>query len=283
MGFDPPIRRHRRLQLGHPVGRARRSRKVLQPILDPFHRPPGHPRRQRDQDNVRKHPLLDPKTPPGISRRPQPQPIARHPQRPSHHSMQTERPLEICQHIVTIVTRIVLRHHPISLNRGTGIPRIPHLNANPMRCRTERRLRIAIAKSPVARQVPTQPRMQHRRVRRQRRARIDHRRQRLILRLDQIQRVLRQIPGPPPPRRQPVRPILLAPGPPRSASIPSPPSPFTRTAPSAAPRPHSAPPPRPRPRAPRSTSIPAIVACACGERRMSGMQRARAALQRHRW
>ena len=99
----------RRVEPGDAVGRGNRRRQMLDAVLDPFHRPAGSARGDAHQYDVGKHRLLDAEAAAGSRRRAQAQPIARHFQRPRHHRMQAERPLEIGQNIVGVLARFVWR------------------------------------------------------------------------------------------------------------------------------------------------------------------------------
>ena len=105
---------------------------MFEPVLDPFHRPPGSARRGGDQHDIGKHALLDAEAAAGIRRRSQPQPIAGHLQRPRHHRMDAERPLEIREHIIAVLARIVFGDHAVGFDRRAGIARIANVDA--IRC-----------------------------------------------------------------------------------------------------------------------------------------------------
>jgi len=106
------------LERRHAIGGRHRGAQMLQAILDPFHRPVGDTRGDRDQDDVRKDRLLDAKAAARIRRRPQPQPVARDLERPRHDRMQAERPLEIGEHVIGALARVVFGNDAVGLDRG---------------------------------------------------------------------------------------------------------------------------------------------------------------------
>ena len=138
---------------------------MFEPVLDPFDRTPGGARRRGDQNDVGKDALLDAKAAAGIRRRAQPQPIARHLQRPRQHRMDAERPLEIGEHIVGVFAGVIVGDHAIGFDRRAGIARIADIDTDPMRRRRKGLLRIAVAKGPVAGDIAVKAIMQHRRIR----------------------------------------------------------------------------------------------------------------------
>ena len=131
---------------------------MLQPVLDPFHRPARDARRDRHQHDVGKHALLDAEAAAGIRRRAQPQPVARHLQRARHHRMHAERPLEIREHVVGVlaadrIRRPRRRSRSACRNCADSGPR-PR-----SRCAASREgaLRVAVAERAVARDIAPSP------------------------------------------------------------------------------------------------------------------------------
>ena len=166
---------------------------MLEPILDPFDRPAGHACRECDQHDIGEDALLDPEAAAGIGRRAQPQAIARHLERARDDRVNAEGALEIGRHVIGVEAGVVFRDHAIGLDRRAGVARIIHLDREPVRCRREGAFRIAVAEGALAREVAAEARMQHRRLRRQGRTRIDDGGERPVVGLDEIERVLRHI------------------------------------------------------------------------------------------
>ena len=177
------------LERRHAIGGRHRGAQMLQPILDPFHRPVGDTRGDRDQDDVRKDRLLDAKAAAGIRRRPQPQPVARDLERPRHDRMQAERPLEIGEHVIGALARVVFGNDAVGLDRGAGIPRIAHVDANAVRGFRKLLFRLAVAKRPLADDIAADGRMQDRRIQRSGSDGIHNGRQLAIAHLDQFEGV----------------------------------------------------------------------------------------------
>ena len=82
---DPAIRLNRRFNPGLPIGRRNAGRQMLQPVLDPLDRRARDARGDACENHVGKDALLDSERATGIGRCAQPQPVARHVQRPGHH------------------------------------------------------------------------------------------------------------------------------------------------------------------------------------------------------
>ena len=163
---------------------------MLQAIFDPFHRPPGDPRRYGDQHDIGKYRLLDAEAAAGVPRRPQPKSVARDLQRPRHDRMQAERSLEIGQHVVGALCGIVFGDDAIGFDRRAGIARIADIDADAVRGGGKGALGIAVTKDALADDITVRFRMERGSIRRCRRERIDHRRQWSIADFDEIERVL---------------------------------------------------------------------------------------------
>ena len=99
------------------IGRRYRRGEMLQPVFNPFHRLSGELCGDAHQYDVREDRLLHTEAAAGIRRRAQAQTIARHFERARHHRMQTERPLEIGEHVVGIVRRVVFGNDAIGFDR----------------------------------------------------------------------------------------------------------------------------------------------------------------------
>ena len=190
---DTAVVGDRRRERGGPVGGGNRRGQMLEPILDPFDRPSRRPRGRGDQDDVGKNALLDAKAAAGIRWRAQPQAVARNLERPRHHRMDAEGTLEIGEHVVGVVARVIFGDHAIGFDRRAGIARVANVDADPVRGLRKGLLRIAVAKRPVAGDIARKAVVQNGRVGAERRQRIDHRRPRLVPDVDQINRVFRQI------------------------------------------------------------------------------------------
>ena len=115
---DPAIRRDRRLDPGLAIGRRDASRQMLQPVLDPFDRRARDARGDAREDHVGKDALLDPERATGIGRCAQPQPVARHVQRPGHHRVDREGALEIRGDVIGILARLVAGDHAVGFDGG---------------------------------------------------------------------------------------------------------------------------------------------------------------------
>ena len=79
--------------------------------------------------------------------------------------MDAEGTLEIGEHIVRIIARVVFGNHAIGFDRRTGIARIANVQADPMRHRRKDLLRIAVTKCPVAGDITLESVVQNRCIR----------------------------------------------------------------------------------------------------------------------
>ena len=113
---------------------------MLQPVLDPFHRPARDARRDPHQRDVGEDALLHAEAAAGVRRHAQAQPVARHFQRARQHRMDAERPLEGREHVVGVLARIVVGDQPVGFDRRAGVARIVDLHRNAMRGATRTRL-----------------------------------------------------------------------------------------------------------------------------------------------
>ena len=191
--LDAAVGRDRRLQRHDAVRRRDRGGEMLEPILDPLDRPAAHPRGDRDQHDVGEHALFDAEAAAGIRRRAQPETMARHFQRPRHDAVQAERPHEVRQHVVGVFGRIVVGDDAVGFDRRAGIARVVHGDRDAVRGLRQHLLGIAVAEAAFAGEIAAQALVQHRLRRIERRERIDHRGQRLVVDLDQVERVFGEI------------------------------------------------------------------------------------------
>src|ERR1700733_12762960 len=99
-------------QRNRAVGCGNRSRKMFEPILDPFHRASACARGSRDQDDVGEYTLFDAKASAGIRWRAQAQAIAGNLQGARQYRVNTERTLEIGENIVSVFAGIIVGHDP---------------------------------------------------------------------------------------------------------------------------------------------------------------------------
>ena len=166
---------------------------MLEPVLDPFHRPARDARRDPHQRDVGEDALLHAEAAAGIRRHAQAQPVARHFQRARQHRMDAERPLEGGEHVVGVLARIVVGDQPVGFDRRAGVARIVDRDRHAMRGGRECGFRIAVAERAVARDVRAEPVMQHGAVGFERIGRPQGDRQRLVIDLDQLQRVLGEV------------------------------------------------------------------------------------------
>jgi hypothetical protein len=107
--------------------------------------------------------------------------------------MQAEWPLEVNEDIVSVRTRIVLSYDAVRFHRRAGIARIAHVHHDAMRSFGKRAVGIPVAERTVARDIRAQALVQHLRIGGERRARLHHDRQRVIVDLDQVKRVLSDV------------------------------------------------------------------------------------------
>ena len=166
---------------------------MLKPVLDPFHRPAGGARRDPHQHDIGKQALLHAEAAAGIRRRTQPETVARHLQRARHHRVQAERPHEIREHVIGVLGRVVFGDQPVGLDRRTGIARIADRHRHAARGIGKRAFRIAVAEQSLAREVRAKAVVQHRLRWIERGQRVDNCGQRLVVDLDQVERVLGEI------------------------------------------------------------------------------------------
>ena len=183
----------RGLDRGDAVRAGARRDQMLDPVLDPFHRPAGDLRRQPQQHDIGKHRKLDAETAAGIRRYAQPQFRPRHPQRPRHHRMHRERALEIRQHVVAALGRIVLGDDDKALHRRERLARESRGQRDAMIGARERGFGVAIGEFAHMHFVGLRLRMQQRRILGAGRQRIDHRFERRIFDLDQLGGILGDI------------------------------------------------------------------------------------------
>ncbi len=102
-------------------------------------------------------------------------------------------PMKFASDLVGILSGIVFGHDPVGFDRRAGIARIMNRDGDAVGGLCEGLLGIAVAERALAREIAAQAVMQHRRRRIERRDRVDHGRQRLVLDVDQVERVFRQI------------------------------------------------------------------------------------------
>ncbi len=170
-----------RLEIGHPRGRRRAGREMLEPVLDPSDRHAELPRREAEQDDVRVDGRLDAVAATRVRRRDQPQPRTGQPEGGRGDRVEGERALEVRPGRERSGRRVPLRDHAVALDRGGAPARereaLPHDQVSI----GERRGRLAVGERAIRGDEPG---------RRGGRQRVEHRLERLVVDLDQLERVL---------------------------------------------------------------------------------------------
>ncbi len=142
---DAALFRHGGLDLGDAVGSRACGDEVLDPVLDPLHRPPGDLRGDRGEHHIGKHRELDAEAAATVGRDAQPHLGAGDAQRFRHHRMGAERPLEVRHHIIALVVRAIFGDHHVAFHRREREPRIVDRERDPGIGRGERGGGVAIA------------------------------------------------------------------------------------------------------------------------------------------
>ena len=176
--------------LSDAIGSGTGGDQMLDAILDPFHRAAGDARGDRRQHHIGEHRELDAEAAAGIRRNAQPHLRARHAQRARHHRVRAERTLEIRQHVVTVVGRIVLGDHNVALHRREREPVKVGGERHPLVGLLERGLGVAVSEFADGDLVGLGLWMQQRRRRLACHQRVDHGLARRIFDLDQLGGVL---------------------------------------------------------------------------------------------
>ena len=190
---DAAILGDRGLGGGDAVGTGACRDQMLDAVLGPFHRPAGDLRRERHQHDIGKYRKLDAEAAAGIRRNPQPQFRPRYAQRPRHHRMDRERTLEIRQHVVAALRRIMLRDHDVTFDRRKRQPRKRRRHRDAEIGAGEGFRGVAIREVAHRDFVGLRFRMQKQRGAVACRDRIEHRFERLVIDLDQFGSVLGDI------------------------------------------------------------------------------------------
>ena len=178
------------LQPGFAVGGGAGGGQVLQPVLDPFHRPAGKPGDGGHQHDIGREPLLDAEAAAGIGRGAQAQPVGRHAERRRHHRMQRQRPLEGRRHLKGVGVRVPGGDQAETLDGRDGAARIAHLDGEAAVGGGEGAFRVAVGEAPAVREIGAGGLVQQRRAFGYRRRGRDDGRQGVVLDLHQLQRVL---------------------------------------------------------------------------------------------
>jgi hypothetical protein len=152
---------------------------VLNPILDPLDRPPGLPRGNRQQDDIREDRLFDAKAAARIRRRLEPQPARRHTEGQRHDRVECEGTLEVGGDLVGVLPGEMLGDDDETLDRRAAIARIVRGDRDALRRRGKGGFRVAVAEAPVADDIVSGGD-----------ARIEHGRQRAVCHVDGFERVL---------------------------------------------------------------------------------------------
>ena len=181
------------LDLGDAVGTGAGGEEMLEPVLDPFHRPAGDAGGDRGQHDIGKHRELDAEAAAGVGRDAQSQLRAGHAQRARHHRVGAERALEIRQHVVALVGRPVFRDDDVALHRGEGVARIAAGQRDAGVRLRERALGVAVGEFADRDLVALGLGMQQRRRRLARGARVDHGCERLVVDAHQVGGILGEV------------------------------------------------------------------------------------------
>jgi len=128
-----------------------------------------------------------------LTRRAQPHAVAWHLQRTGNHGVDRKRSLEIRGDVIGVLTGIVFRDDAVGFDRRAGIAWIVDADGDAVGGGRKRGLRVTIAKAALVDEVGAERRMQHRGFRSKRLLRIDDGRQRLVVDLDQVQRIFGDI------------------------------------------------------------------------------------------
>ena len=163
---------------------------MLQPVLDPFHRPAGKPGDGGHQHDIGRQALLDAEAAAGIGRGAQAQPVGRHAERGRHHRMQRERPLEGRRHLEGVGVRVPGGDQAETFDGRDGAARVGDLDGEAMVGSGKRAFRIAVGKAPAVREIGAGGLVQQRRAVGNGRRGRDDGGQRLVFGLHQLQRVL---------------------------------------------------------------------------------------------
>ena len=137
---------HRGFDLGDAVRPGAGGEQMLGAVLDPFHRAAGDLRGERGQHHIGKHRELDAEAAAGVRRNAQPHLRARHAQRPRHHRMRAERPLEVRHAVVAVVGRIVRGDRDEAFHRREREPVEVHRQLDDLVGLLERALGVAVVK-----------------------------------------------------------------------------------------------------------------------------------------
>jgi hypothetical protein len=140
----PPVLGIGRCDPAGPVGHGVGGGEVLQAILDPFDRPPRHTGCDAHQYDRHVENKLDPEGAAGVRRGAQAQAIARHAQRPCHHGVQGEGPLEVREDVIAVLLAEIFRDHRKSFHRRDGVAREMHGQLGTARRRCKRAGNIAV-------------------------------------------------------------------------------------------------------------------------------------------
>ena len=185
--------RERTLDAAAAIGGRGRGRQVLEPVFGPFHRHADEAAHGRYQHHVGVHRLLDAETAARIGRRDHAQAIAGNVEAGRHQRLQHERALEVRPDRVAVRMRLEVRDHAVGFHRRRDRARVTVLVAEHPPGAGERAVRVAVLETALLGDVAARLLEQQRRVRRDRILEERDALQRLVLDLDQLQRVFGDI------------------------------------------------------------------------------------------
>ena len=178
------------LDPGDPVGRDAGGRQMLQPVLDPLHRPPRLAGQHAQHDDIGEDRELGAEAAAGIFRAAVAQGGGADAQGQRHHGVDRKRALKIGQHIEAAGLAVGLRHNGVGFHRRDGIARIADGQFRRGVRLGEGLVRLAMHEMAFRDTVGLAARMQERRLGLRRRYRVDDRRQHLVGHLDEVGGVL---------------------------------------------------------------------------------------------
>ncbi len=190
---DRAVRLAGGFQFDHPVGRGGRRRQMLQPVLDPFYGPPDAFRGQANQHDIWEN--LD------FHAEPAARPLRHahtklriaHAQCHRHHRVRGKRPLIVRRDIIKVLARNIFGVDHKPFDRGLRITRIADFDLYGLVGFGKGLVRFAIGKFTGGNDIAARRLMDHRRIIMRGLFLVDGRFQRLVIDIDQRQRVFGNI------------------------------------------------------------------------------------------
>ena len=176
-----PVGAEARLDLGRAARRRGTRGEVLEPVLDPGHRHAEPPRGEPHQYHVREHGRLDPERATGVGWRQKPEPVALEPERGGGDAVEGERSLEVGPRRQPAGRCVPVRDDRVALDGGAGEAReVEGLAQDELRL-GHRTVDVAVREAAVV----------HRRGGGCHR--VEHGLERVVVHLDELRRVLREV------------------------------------------------------------------------------------------